>query len=49
MELGEPDSSGRRSVKAVEGSEYLMDVDGVIMAIGTSPNPLLKTALWVLK
>ena len=45
MELTEPDASGRRGVKAIEGSEYLMDVDGVIMAIGTSPNPLLKNSI----
>jgi glutamate synthase (NADPH/NADH) small chain len=45
MELTEPDASGRRGVKAMEGSEYLLDVDGVIMAIGTSPNPLLKNSI----
>ncbi len=45
MQLGEPDASGRQSVKTIEGSEYTMDVDGVIMAIGTSPNPLLKSAI----
>ena len=45
MELTEPDASGRRGVKAMEGSEYLMNVDGVIMAIGTSPNPLLKNSI----
>ena len=45
MELTEPDASGRRGVKAIEGSEYLLDVDGVIMAIGTSPNPLLKNSI----
>ena len=42
MELGEPDASGRRRPVPVEGSEYVIDVDAVIMAIGTSPNPLLK-------
>ena len=42
MELGEPDQSGRRSPIVVEGSEYVLDVDGVIMAIGTSPNPLIR-------
>ena len=42
MELGEPDESGRRSPKAVAGSEYILDVDAVIMSIGTSPNPLIK-------
>lgn len=36
MELGEPDSSGRRSVKAMDGSEFVLDVDCVIMALGTS-------------
>ena len=43
MELGEPDESGRRSPKAVEGSNHVVDVDSVIIAIGTSPNPLIKT------
>ena len=43
MELGEPDASGRRSPVAVEGSEYELAVDTVIMAIGTSPNPLIRT------
>lgn len=42
MELGEPDASGRRSPVPVEGSEYELPVDTVIMAIGTSPNPLLR-------
>ena len=42
MELGEPDESGRRSPKAVEGSEFVIPVDCVIMSLGTSPNPLLK-------
>ncbi len=42
MELGEPDASGRRSPKVREGSEFLLDVDCVIMAIGTSPNPLIR-------
>ncbi|MDR2655214.1 MAG: bifunctional dihydroorotate dehydrogenase B NAD binding subunit/NADPH-dependent glutamate synthase [Oscillospiraceae bacterium] len=41
MELGEPDDSGRRRPKAVPGSEFLLDVDTVIIAIGTSPNPLI--------
>ena len=43
MELGEPDDSGRRSPVPVEGSEYELAVDTVIMAIGTSPNPLIRT------
>ena len=42
MELGEPDSTGRRSPIEVEGSEFTLDVDCVIMSIGTSPNPLIK-------
>ena len=42
MELTEPDASGRRSPKEVEGSEHIIDVDCVIIAIGTSPNPLIK-------
>ncbi len=43
MELGEPDESGRRSPVAVEGSDYELEVDTVIMSIGTSPNPLIRT------
>ena len=43
MELGEPDESGRRSPKPVEGSEFELYVDTVIMAIGTSPNPLIRS------
>ena len=43
MELGEPDASGRRSPVEVEGSDYELAVDTVIMAIGTSPNPLIRT------
>lgn len=42
MELGEPDASGRRSPIEVSGSEFVLDVDCVIMSIGTSPNPLIK-------
>lgn len=42
MELGEPDASGRRRPVEIEGSEFVLDVDTVIMAIGTSPNPLIK-------
>ena len=42
MELGEPDASGRRSPKVVPDSEFVLDVDCVIMSIGTSPNPLIK-------
>ncbi len=43
MELGEPDERGRRSPKAIPGSEFTLDVDTVIMSIGTSPNPLIKS------
>ena len=53
MELGEPDSSGRRRPIPIEGSEYIMDVDTAVMAIGQSPNPVvrqsepdLKTTKW---
>ena len=42
MELGEPDERGRRRPIPVEGSEFVLDVDTVVMAIGTSPNPLIK-------
>ena len=42
MELGEPDENGRRRPVTIEGSEFEMDADTVIMAIGTSPNPLIK-------
>ena len=43
MELGEPDERGRRRPVEVEGSEFTLDVDTVIMSIGTSPNPLIKS------
>ena len=43
MELGEPDESGRRRPKVKENSEFTIDVDCVIMSIGTSPNPLIKS------
>ncbi len=42
MELGEPDESGRRSPVPVEGSEFDIEVDTVIIAIGTTPNPLIR-------
>ncbi len=42
MELGEPDAKGRRRPVPIEDSEFTLDVDTVIMAIGTSPNPLIK-------
>ncbi|MBP3390777.1 MAG: NADPH-dependent glutamate synthase [Clostridia bacterium] len=44
MELGEPDASGRRSPTQIEGSQEILPVDEVIMAIGTSPNPLITSA-----
>ena len=43
MELGSPDASGRRRATAIPGSEFVLDVDCVIMSIGTSPNPLIKS------
>ena len=43
MELGEPDASGRRRPVPIEGSEYILDTDAVIVAIGTSPNPLIRS------
>ncbi|NLJ78219.1 MAG: NADPH-dependent glutamate synthase [Tissierellia bacterium] len=43
MELGEPDESGRRRPLPIEGSEFEFDVDTVIMALGTSPNPLIPS------
>ncbi len=42
MKLGEPDASGRRRPVPIEGSEFIMDVDTVIIAIGQSPNPLIQ-------
>ncbi|WP_124067644.1 NADPH-dependent glutamate synthase [Clostridium sp. E02] len=42
MELGEPDASGRRRPVEIEGSEFVIDVDTVIMSLGTSPNPLIS-------
>ena len=45
MELTRPDASGRRGVKVVEGSNFTIPADGVIMALGTSPNPLLKNSI----
>lgn len=43
MELGEPDASGRRSPVEIPGSEFEMDLDTVIMSLGTSPNPLISS------
>lgn len=49
MELGEPDASGRRSPVAVQGSEYTIDADVVVVAVGVSPNPLIPNSLPDLK
>ncbi|SUY39993.1 NADPH-dependent glutamate synthase [Clostridium perfringens] len=49
MKLGEEDSSGRRRPIAIENSEFIMDVDSVIMSLGTSPNPLISNATKGLK
>ena len=43
LELGEPDASGRRRPVAIPGSEFVLDVDTVIMSLGTSPNPLISS------
>ena len=43
MELGEPDASGRRRPIVKEGSEFVLDIDTMIMSIGTSPNPLIRS------
>ncbi len=43
MELGEPDASGRRRPVEIPGSEFTLDVDTVIMSLGTSPNPLIRS------
>lgn len=43
MELGEPDASGRRSPREIAGSDFTIDCDVVIMALGTSPNPLIAS------
>ena len=43
MELGEPDASGRRRPVEIKGSEFEIDCDTVIMALGTSPNPLISS------
>lgn len=45
MALGEPDASGRRSPVAMEGSEYLIDADVVVVAVGVSPNPIVPRAV----
>lgn len=49
MELGEPDSSGRRRPVPMEGSEFIIDVDTVVVSVGVSPNPLIPAALADLK
>ena len=43
MELGEPDESGRRKPIVKKGSEHIIDVENVVVAIGTSPNPMIKS------
>ena len=43
MELGEPDASGRRRPIEVPGSEFMLEVDTVVMSLGTSPNPLIRS------
>ena len=43
MELGEPDASGRRKPVEISGSEFVMELDAVIMSLGTSPNPLISS------
>ena len=43
MELGEPDASGRRRPVVIEGSEFEMELDTIIMSLGTSPNPLISS------
>ncbi len=42
MELGEPDESGRRRPQKIDGSEHIIDIDTAVVAIGQSPNPLIK-------
>jgi glutamate synthase (NADPH/NADH) small chain len=49
MELGEPDASGRRRPVPIEGSEFYIDVDTVVVSVGVSPNPLIPKALSELK
>lgn len=45
MELGEPDQSGRRRPVPISGSEFILDCDSVIIAVGQSPNPILTKSL----
>lgn len=49
MELGEPDASGRRRPVPIEGSDYVLDVDAVVVAIGQTPNPMIKNTTPQLK
>lgn len=49
MELGTPDASGRRRPVPIEGSEFMVDVDTVVVSVGVSPNPLIPSALAKLK
>ncbi len=49
MQLGEPDASGRRSPIAIDGSEYIIDADTVVVSVGVSPNPLIPQSLPDLK
>ena len=49
MEFWQPDASGRRRPQPVEGSEFIMEVDTVIMSLGTSPNPLISSTTKGLK
>lgn len=49
MQLGEPDASGRRSPIPVEGSEFTVDCDEVIVALGTTPNPIIKRSMPLLE
>jgi len=49
MELGEPDASGRRRPVPIEGSEFVVEVDTVVVSVGVSPNPLIPAALSDLK
>jgi glutamate synthase (NADPH/NADH) small chain len=45
MKLGEPDDSGRRRPIPIEGSEFLVDVDTVVVSVGVSPNPLIPQSM----
>lgn len=49
MELGEPDASGRRSPKEIEGSNFILNVDCVIMALGNNPNPIITSSFKALE